>query len=357
MPPDRWDPYEIDEMMAQATQRGGGITTSKSTTRKVLGIFNKAGWNQSFLSTHFANLNDEMLGGWGSEKQLVEAYAKYHFRKIAEETNSENIAEILKAGGLNARVANHVDVVCAPLFGSSYEFTHILDSAVEYLLGQYKPLTSKNIPYFIKPTRQNEWIPYKGKQVWSLPFTVQAPFFTIQNYIRDNIPNTNTMFYHTTNWRSLKPLFECVNHDFGRACLDFGYKSGFYMSQTLEDCVDWGKKRSLQWSNEVAILLFELPQISELVPRFTLKNLAGPEWNHIVRASRMCEKTDMRTRYLDNSYDFVYGPMMANVTTYQTMGPLTHTPPKMQLTSKSLKADEFLTEHLLGALVFRKYQG
>ena len=100
--------------------------------------------------------------------------------------------------------------------------------------------------------------------------------------------------------------------------------------------------------------MFQLPSLTEFPHKFRRKILKKPMWNHIVRASRMCEKTDMQTRYLDGTYDFVYGPMMANVTTYKTMGPLTHKPPKMQLTSKSLKADMFLTEHLVGALVFRK---
>lgn len=344
----------IDECL----QRGGGRTISKSTTKtkekalNVVSLFHTSGWNQSFLRSHFSNLDDEMLEEW-NENMFVEEYAKYRVRRIAQETGSTNIAEIFKTAGLNSRLANHVYSVSVPLIGSSYGFLHILDSAVEYVLGHFKPLMPTHIPYFVEPVRQNEWIPYKGKQIWNLPFTCKEKLSNIQQYINHHFPK-QTFFYHTTNWASVQSIFNNVDHTYGRKCLDFGYNAGFYMSETIDISVEWGKKRSEHWKHEVAIILFQLPPISEFPSKIRPIILQRPVWDEIVKACRDCKRDDDTVKNLDRMSDFIYGPILKNVVSYNKIGIQTHIPPIMQLTSKSYKADTFLSKHLVGALVFRK---
>ena len=342
------------EYINELLQRGGGKTTMTITPRKLrlLQLFQTSGWNRSFLRSHFENFEDSMLEDW-TNNRFIEKYTQFLARKLAVETNSRSIFEILKSIGLHSRLAKQADVACQPLVGFSYSFLQVLDCAIEYVLKKWKPMTSVNVPYFLEPTLQNEWIPYEGKQIWNLPFTCYEPLTNIKNYMLRYFP-PQRYFYHTTTWAYLKYIFRRINHRRGRPCLDFGYSSGFYMSETLSDCVQWGTKNTIRWNNEIAIVIFQLPRLSEIYSQLKVKNLSGAQWSHIVKASRDCESDDDLVFEIDSKFDFIYGPMLANTDSYNTVGTLTHSPSKMQLTSKSDNADLFLTNHILGALVFRK---
>jgi hypothetical protein len=339
-----YEPHEVEELM-----QGGTRTRSAQThqAQQVLGAFQKVGWNRSFLSRYFAHLDDDMLEGWQTHV-FVEEYAKYLVRKSLE---SRNLLEVFRNMGLHTRIAKHLERICSPLLEDSYTFHQVLDVGIEWLLGKYRPLTPPNVPYFLEANQTSVWIPYETKRILNLPFTCQKTNVQqLQTIVQHEFSN-QTLFFHVTNWASVASILKHVTHMKGRTCLDFGYAPGFYMSETLDLCVDWGEKRSGAWSNEVAIVVFSLPPISS---RFKHKSLQGAEWSQIVRASRDCEGDNESVFQMERTYDFVYGPMMANVRTYREEGPKTHVPTKMQLVSKSHKGDSFLTKHIQGALVFRK---
>lgn len=326
---------------------------SQHIAPRVLATFANAGWNTSFLKIHFANLQDPFLEGW-TVSQFVEHYAKHLVHQIALSEKTARISDILKQAGVHGQKAKAVERLCEPLLGSSYTRFQILDCALEYLLGKYIPLTA-DASFFLEPQRVNEWIPYRGKRILNLPFQCSYTRIpTLQKRLNQLFPPYphHTLFFHTTNWRGTGSLFESIHHTHGRKCLDFGYTPGFYMFETVDDCVEWGVKRGLLWSHEVALLVFRLPLPPPSDLELTV--LERTAWNVCVQASRDCRMSDKSLLHMDRHSDFVYGPMLANVDRYAIEGPRTHSPKKMQLVSKSHKADAFLEQCLQGALVFRK---
>jgi len=126
--------------------------------------------------------------------------------------------------------------------------------------------------------------------------------------------------------------------------------------------LDWGYALSEKFDQEVAILVFSLPDSFPSTLR--VKHLEGEEWSTVTQEARKCipEPQQIRDRVVPeiNSirrYDFLYGEMVANTEDVFRRGavPRPHTPPKTQLTSKTRKGDAFLQEHLVGCLFFQKY--
>jgi hypothetical protein len=254
-----YEPHEVEELMqggVRSRTSQTGQTGQTQQTQHVLGVFQKVGWNRSFLTRHFANLEDDLLEGWQTNV-FAEQYAKYLVRKMAHE--SPSLSDVFRKMGLHARIANHLERICSPLSGSSYTYIQVLDIGVEFLLGKYQPLTPPQIPYFLETNRTSVWIPYETKQIYNLPFSCHKAILPqLYTIVEHAFPN-QTLFFHVTNWSSLSSLFRHVTHTRGRNCLDFGYDPGFYMSETLDICVDWGEKRSGIWTNEVAIVIVSLP--------------------------------------------------------------------------------------------------
>jgi hypothetical protein len=78
-------------------------------------------------------------------------------------------------------------------------------------------------------------------------------------------------FFHATNWKGCLSILEAIRHDGPSRCLDFGLKSGFYISPSFKNTLEWGEKRSGGFSNEVAILVFSIP--TNIPKRFKYINL------------------------------------------------------------------------------------
>ena len=146
---------------------------------------------------------------------------------------------------------------------------------------------------------------------------------------------------------------DAVSHDAGRACRDFGVKPGFYMSTTIEDCIEWCVNNSDRWSNETAILVFQIP--NPLPTDIRIKYIEGEEWTAITKESRECKQEIVELKAL-RGYDLLYGNMVRN--TYNVRKgintPKPHRPPKKQLVGKTDKADEFLHRCLVGCVYFQK---
>ncbi len=352
----------VDEI--ESILQDGGYSLQKSKTVKkykysneVLERFKAAGWSLTFLKSHFQNLNDELLYGWNLE-HFVETYAKH----LIKNTQTTSISESLIQTGLRKSVAKDAEEKCKSLLVSdtSYTFAQVLDVAIEYVLGKYTPLTNASAHFFLEPEKIFTWIQYESNRILNVPYSCK---YEAVKYLQKRLPTLITespnhkLFFHTTNWSSIKSLYRFINHDYGRPCLDFGYVPGFYLSETLDECVDWGVKQSAHWSSEVAILVFQIP--NQLPETLELKHFsdASKEWGHIVQKSRECLHNDKHVYDIDNMFDFIYGPMLANVYRgeYKIRGPKAHTPLRMQLVSKSGKADAFLQKHLQGAIIFKKH--
>jgi hypothetical protein len=141
-----------------------------------------------------------------------------------------------------------------------------------------------------------------------------------------------------------------LNHSRGRTCLDFGINPSFYMSEVLEDAIYWGTRNTNRWHNEIAIVVFALPQVFPL--ELNVCCLKGDKWARITRESRMCtQKIDEISEIRD--CHMVYGDMVYNVEeTKAGAQPLTHRVPKRQLASKDDVSDRYLQQHILGCIFF-----
>jgi hypothetical protein len=102
-----------------------------------------------------------------------------------------------------------------------------------------------------------------------------------------------------------------------------------------------------------SILIFSIPNV--LPKRIKYKELYGDEWTAVTQESRRCKQEKYEVESL-REYDIVYGDMVSNPNDvfHGRAAPMTHTPPKKQLVSKSDDGDNYMTSHLVGIVYFRK---
>ncbi len=342
--------YTPLETIFHNAQKGSGYTRSKQTTRAktVIDSLAEKGWSKAYLKTAFHNLDDQLLAGWPEE-----LFQEYYMKETAQVHST--LEESLLKMGITPLKAHKTALIMAPIQNTRYTQKQLLDVALEYLLGWYKPITPPDAAYFLHPETINEWIPFEKKHIMNVSYSCRyTAIKRFEQQIQSTFPTeSGRIFFHTTNWRGAINIMDIINVTKSRPCLDFGYNRAFYVSESAYDAIDWGYKNSPNWQDEVAVVVFQVPH--NFQNDFAYKDLTqnSEEWKWTVTSFRDCEPTRDVLEY-DDSYDFIYGPMLANPEYYRTEGPKLHRPPVMQLAAKNKAATRYLYKCMKGAFIFRK---
>jgi hypothetical protein len=268
------------------------------------------------------------------------------------------VASSLIRIGLSNDIALQLEYVVQPLNGNSYTDIQIIDTAIFYLLGYYKPLTPPDAKHIIHSEITDSWVNY-SHELKTISIYNISKHCSVSNLSHFNsvIATTLrrddcTMYFHTTSWKGSLSITEGISRLVSRPCLDFGILPGFYLSTTSRDAIGWGQANSRIWSNEVAIMIFCIP--NNVIPsHLKFKELIGDEWMQVTSHSRQCKDTfDLK---LIKSIDILYGDMVQNASVVRDGGlPVAHTPPRKQLVSKSDAGDSFIYNCLVGCMYFQK---
>jgi hypothetical protein len=332
-------------------QKGSGYTRSKTTTRAktVLDSLARKGWHKTYIKTALHNLDDNLLYGW-PEELFQESYMKETVK--LHKTLELSLINI----GVKPSKARETAVIMSYLENTCYTSKQLLDNAIEYILGKFDPITHPDVKHFFQPDVLDIWIPYKRKELINVPYSCQHSVINrFEQTIRATFPTSDAgkILFHTTNWRSVTYLINNIILSRGRACLDFGYNPSFYVSESPLDALEWGIKNSHKWSYEVAIFVFYVP--NNFQTEFEFKDLRNnaDEWKWAVSTFRDCEYLPDAVDY-EETYDFIYGPMMSNPSDYVSQGPKMHKLPIMQMAAKTNMASRYLYRCMKGAMIFKK---
>jgi hypothetical protein len=342
--------YTPLETIFHNAQKGSGYTRSKETTRAktVLDSLAEKGWSKGYLKTALHNLDDNLLAGWPEE-----LFQEYYMKETAQ-LHSTLEESLLKMGVKPGKVGEAVYVL-KPLQNTCYTQKQLLDVALEYLLGFYKPIAPPDASHFLQPTVLSEWMPYHKKAIMNVSYSCRhTAIKRFEQQIESTFPKLGgKVFFHTTNWGGATNIMHMIDVTKSRMCLDFNYKPSFYASESVADAIEWGVKNSRKWQDEIAIIAFYLPQ--DFHKDFEFKDLTedAEEWKWVVTSFRNCAKSHDVKEY-DELHDFIYGPMLANPEYYNIEGPLLHRLPLMQLVAKTREATRYLYKCMKGAFVFRK---
>jgi hypothetical protein len=256
-------------------------------------------------------------------------------------------------------------------YDSSYTTSQIFDIIIQYTIGNYKPLTRPSANFFLNNKQINEFsiILNDDKKDFLMYNFSSNDSHTISSCIKlyeTKKKSGYKLFYHCSNWSSAKSIIDLgINHQFGRMCLDFGILRSFYMTPDINTAVQWGLKQKYFWSNEICIIIVQIPDhyldnnntINSNNNIFKIRSFkkADSDWVKYVTSSRQCmtKKNDLDT------YDFVYGPMCSNPEVKNNLDiPKTHRGKdiKFQLASKKDSSDAFMTDNILGLIWFDKQQ-
>jgi hypothetical protein len=355
------DNYYPMEYICDYLQSGGGTGRRRTTytdTRILLNEFIRRGWRPEYVNTTFRRLHDRLTDEYPHHK-FIEEYAMTASRRLGLDSY-EAVADVLIQIGLRPDVAAHLEYIVEPLRGHSYTDIQIIDTAIFYLLGYYTPLTSPDTKYLHHTDITDRWISYthesRSLSIYNLPrcCSVSRATSVALEAALASLPRPtvdSTLYFHTTSWRGSQSIMEGVSRLIGRKCLDFGIYPGFYMTPTSMDALEWGHVKTRNWSNEVAIMIFAVPDTRPSTVKY--KELVGDEWAYVTRHSRQCnDEMDVK---LIRSIDLLYGDMVHNTSGVKRgQLPLTHDPPKKQLVSKTDAGDSFIDSCLVGCIYFRK---
>jgi hypothetical protein len=311
------------------------------------------GWNSEYVKHTFRYLTDKMLQNWPHHVLIEEL-----FGELIEEQGWKNmIHESLMGIGIREDLAIKLETILEPLLDSSYTHEQLLDIAIEYILGNYEPITSANTRFLYSPEILSIWteieIEEKPYHIYNIPYHCNNNI--VKKEIEDNLilSDEYQYYFHATSWKSSNQIMDYIDRSSGRTCLDFGKRPGFYLATRIEDSVEWCIKNKARWSNETSILVFRIPK--ELPSMIKLKHLEEDEWMAITKESRECKDKENEIRQL-RRYDLLYGNMVSNPTAVKERRelPKTHTPPKDQLVGRTDIAEKFLQSCLIGCFYFQK---
>lgn len=355
--------YYPMEDICDYLQEGGGSSklrssTIRTDTRQLMAEFIRYGWRPDYVNTVFRRLHDKLISEYPNHI-FIEKYAGAAVQRLGLDSY-DAVADVLIQIGLRSDIALHLDYIVEPLRGSSYSDLQIIDIAIEYLLGRYEPIALPTATHLLEISVINSWINHtresKTIAIYNIPHACDFSMLPQFNAALTSLPlpsleGDHTFYFHATSWRASLSIIEDVSRLVGRRCLDFGIHPGFYMSPTAREAVGWGYAKRHTWANEIAIMIFCVPKTPPAHLRF--KELVGDEWSQVTSHSRLCrEATDIRSiRHVD----LLYGDMVQNSSAVKRGArPVTHTPPKKQLVSKSDVADTFVHKCLVGCIYFQK---
>jgi hypothetical protein len=337
---------------------GGGsqLTTRTTHTKQLLDAFISYGWRRKYVQTKFEKLHDKLINAYPVHV-FIEEYAKLAVKRLE---SCDSVLRSLVCIGLRHDIALHLDNVVRRLWNESYTDLQIVETAIFYLLGKYTPLKSPTTKYLIESNKTDIWINYthpdsKPIAIYNISRRCSISYIEQFNAALMTLPTLSTsdytLHFHTTSWKGSLSIMEGVNRLVSRNCLDFGIFPGFYMSPASSESIKWGYANSPVWRNEVAIMIFCIP--NSIPPHLNVKELIGNEWVQVTSHSRQCEdKVDLK---LIKSIDLLYGNMVQNTSVVRKGGyPVPHVPVKKQLVSKTDVGDAFVHNCLVGCVYFEK---
>ena len=357
MSDDEFDTFYPMEDICEYLHTGGGRLTHVKTnanknTRHLLAEFIRQGWRPEYVNTTFGCLHTRMIREY-APREFIEKYAETAVRRLGL-YSYHAVADVLIQIGLRPDVAHHMEYIVQPLHGNSYSDLQIIDTAIAHLLGQYMPVSPPTTKHPIKATVTDEWLEYtKPFFIYNMTQPCSTTALPQLNAALASllIPSDYTFYFHATSWRGSLSIMEGVSRLVGRRCLDFGIFPGFYMSPSPTDATGWGYANRRVWANEVAIMIFRIPKV--LPASLTYKELVGEDWRQVTSHSRLCnDSMDIRSI---RGTDIIYGNMVQNASAVRGGAvPVTHTPSKKQLVSKTDKGDAFIHTCLVGCIYFQK---
>jgi len=351
--------YDVGFVFNELKTGGGMVRSRKRTeTQEYIQYLTGLGWEPGFLQREFRELNDKLLNTWHFRE-----FSRQYFEHLIEHLGFQStIRESCIQIGLRPDVAAHLEYILHPLLGTSYTDIQVLYTGIYYLLGRYAPITTLNTTHCIQPQIVNKWFTHSplpnaySLMIYNIPQQIpnSQSLFEAALASLPHATDNSSLFFHTTSWRGALSIFKRINRQMGRPCLDFGLLPGFYMSDTSKDCIDWGTANQRVWHNEVAILVFAIP--NNLPSEIKYKELKGSEWTRVTKTSRECKE---HSNEIDTIYgvDLLYGNMVSNPKPVK-LGrepPCTHNPPKKQLVAKTDAAETFIHTCLTGCVFFQKH--
>jgi hypothetical protein len=315
------------------------------------------GWREDYIVHTFGHINDSLIRNWPDTLLTTDIFSYL----IRQQGWLGSIQESLHGIGLRSDVAEKLDDILSPLFESSYTTVQLLDQAIEYVKGLYVPITPPFTSHYVQPEYVDQWISYspspkKTIMMYNIPYSCDEPDMAQKIALALSLfPTMDAPFYfHATSWNSSRSILRRISCYMGRPCLDFNIFPAFYLSTTTSDCVDWCIKNQKKWGNEVAILVFSIPDNKP--SSIQTIHLTGKEWVDVTKESRECVYQDREVKLIED-IDLVFGNMVENpekVRLHQEL-PMPHSPPKKQLAGLTDVAERFLYECLVGCIYFQKY--
>lgn len=347
--------------------KGGGLayrsdytsekqSKEKKYTTKIINRCIELGWSKNFLKEKFHTLNDSMLEQWPTD-----LFIKDYMNHFIQETETDNsIFNNLKKIGLRIKVAKHLTNLFSPLDNTCYTDKQLINKALLHLLGYDAPLTTETTTHHFYPRRLGKWFSVKdySPKIMNIPLkcTNEEALSYIENTaISSVLPTADSeLYFHSTSWSSCISILQDIIKPVGRTCLDFGQDSGFYMSPSLKDSLEWTIKNNRRYSNEGGIIIFNLPK--KFPDELKFKHLKDSEWTSVTKKSRQCKSKYYQKIPEIYKYRLLYGDIVANPKEVEMGGePEIHNPPKKQLVSKHDIASEFIHERIVGCLFFQKH--
>ena len=350
--------YSI-ERIVRLLQKGGGLTRARTmehpNVNKIKQTFVLFGWVPQYIEQTFALMTDTHIESYTAE-QFISEWAHY---MISSMTDVNDIQKGLRQLGLRSDVVVYLMTVLTPLQNASYTNDQLLDVAIEHLLKETHPrIQPVHNGFFTATNTVNTWVPASNRAISYMNVSGPCSIQRIDeiSHVISGIPtHTNSaqkLFYHTSSWHGVTNILAGLSHKVGRTCTDFGVLPGFYMSETIYDCLEWGERNINNYSGQVGVVIFALPQV--LPTAFRVCELTGTEWSMVTKQSRRCKNKKLELEQLRKCH-FVYGDMVANTPAvkYGRAEPFTHTPPKKQFVSKHDLSDEYLQTRIIGCLFFQ----
>lgn len=319
----------------------------------ILEAFQDTQWRLSFVKRKLTNLKisdpDE------TPHETVQRLGCSWFEQAVLEYR--DLEDVFYAIGWKRKIAKKLGRVMSPLVNTNYTDNQLFDLAFEYVLGKCDPIGNPEDRLMFPKKPVNEWFEYSFRPsaqpaipMIQVSNKEDIPRLAMTNRLVDASNPNKVVYYHATNWRSVQYIFRKLNHMASRKCLDFGMTPSFYVTPDINVALEWCEKNREYWQDQVCILQFNMPKRLPYDVKWYKK--PTKEWMEYVWDSRRCKKEMIELDY----YDFVYGPMCANTTQMKRYGvsPVPHTPMKMQLCSKTDRADKVLHDNLVGYYYIEK---
>jgi hypothetical protein len=273
-----------------------------------------------------------------------------------EQGFDRTIANTLINLGITPSLAKQADFAISPLQNTCYTNAQLIQIAIQYVMGEFKPMTPPDTSHFFSPNRIEEWISYRNTHLMNIKEVCSTTLATkLETFLKPIVKDDTLCFFHTTSWENSIRIVTQLDHKNGNPCLDFGVTPSFYVSDKLVHALEWGEHLQKRHSNEIATVLFAIP--TSFPRHLRVKELGGAEWKSAVVKSRHCVRLEPHEVNIPEiaHYDLVYGDMLANPQqVLENKQPRTHKPPKKQLASKSYNADRFLHDCIVGIFVYSK---